>query len=554
MESDRKSPAFELGKRTVIPRWKSPQEAVEIYGSDGSKLTHRKVVAEPWIKRLSAIFDDSPTPSKANELYETASVFGLAEGLARPVIKLAIKHRKDLRLEPAEGPGNGGAPKRASQALEKVNLHEALAREEIHRLRSLLAENPDRPFCWSELGRHYLVVAEPEKALRCMRAALQLAKRNRYLYRAATRLYVHVQDHNQALRLLRSEPDTTRDPWLLAAEIATASLISKRSRYLDEAKVLMSSRHFSDNQLSELAAAVGTVELRHGDTKRAKALFKRSLVAPTENSLAQAQWAVEQDSKIVIPEAAWKTPASYEARALAFRQGQDWKKALQACAEWLADEPFSRRPAIMGSYIGFRPEFHSLAEKFATAGLRCHSGDTMLLNNRAVARANQGNTSGAFADIEAAMENLSAKDDAHLMATLGMIAFRSGMPVRGREYYGQSIAWFLQSKDSESVASAILHLLREEIRIDRLAVPQALEVVGRIEKSPLVKNQPELAGMAKLIVENSHLATGDSPDAGQIPIEIPASPELFSHYASLFNVPNRAKKAVPRLSDLSGLV
>jgi tetratricopeptide (TPR) repeat protein len=535
--------------------WKSPQRAVETYSFDQAQLLRRRTLANPWIRHLTASFEQVPTPNTANELYETALLYGHADDLPPTVAKLS-KRLRDVVAPPNVTPWHyGAAPEQAPFVLsDTVDVHDDAARLQIHRLRRLLAANPDRPFCWSELARHFLVVAEQKKAIRCMQAALQLAKRNRYLYRAATRLFVHIQDADRALRLLRSEPEVTRDPWLLAAEIATSSVVGKRSRFLDVAKQLMTSSHFKEDQVSELAAAVGTVELDHGTTKRARSLFNRSLIAPTENSLAQAQWAVEQDTKIVIPAAAWQTPASYEAKAFAARRARDWKNALQACAAWFADEPFSHRPAMMGSYLGcFHPKHQAVAEQFATAGLRCDSANIGLLNNRAVARVYLGKTEEAYADLRAALERGPARDDAHLMATLGLIAFRSGMPTLGREYYGLSIAWFLQSKDLGAVASAILYRLREEIRIDRSAIPQSIVIAQRIAKSPMVMRQPELIGMTELVIEEAQGAASTSLAPNDRPVA-PASSNEFSHQASLFHVPEKAKQLASRHADFAELV
>ena len=556
MESNKTSQVEILKNRTVIPRWKSPQQAVETSNFDQAQVSRRTTLGDPWIKHLTETFKQFPSPSTANELYETALIYGHANDLSPPVIKLSKQLQSTAVLPYATLWWNDMAPtpKQAPLVLgNTLNVHEETARLKIHQLRKLLAENPNRPFCWSELARHFLVVAEQDKAIQCMQAALQLAKHNRYLCRAATRMFVHVKDTDRALSILRSEPALKSDPWLLAAEIATSSTTNKQSHFLDVARRLIASNQFKENQLSELAAAVGTVELVHGATKRAKALFNKSLIAPTENSLAQAQWAVERDIKFIIPLAAWQTPASHEANTFASRQAHNWRKALQACAAWLADEPFSLRPALMGSYLGFRPEYQAMAEQFATAGLSSNSTNILLLNNRAVARAYQGKIKEAYTDVQTALEHKSARDDAHLLATLGLIAFRSGMPVLGREYYEQSIAWFSQSKDQASVASALLYLLREEIQIDRSAIPQAVDQAKRIAKLPIVMRQPELIGMTELVLEEAHTAANTSPTSNDRILIMPASPEEFSRQGSLFNVPKKAKQLLSQL-DYSKLI
>ena len=380
-----------------------------------------------------------------------------------------------------------------------------------------------------------------------MLAALHLAEHNRYLCRVATRLFVHIKEQDRALHLLKSEPTIKSDPWLLAAEIAVSSLSNKNSKFIDVALRIIGSKQYMGQQISELAAAVGTVELMHGAAKRAKSLFQTSLIEPTDNSLAQAQWAVCHDAKIVIPDSAWRVPASFEAKTLASRHEHDWNNALQTCARWLADEPFSLRPAILGSYLGFRPEHTGMAEKFASAGLRCDSANPMLLNNRAVARAYQGKIDEAYSDIGLALQDGTSRNDAHLVATLGLIAFRSGCPDLGRELYAQSVGWFHHEKNQASAASAMLHWLREEIRLDRSIAPKAIDFSQRVLKMSASSKQPELHGMGVLLIEEAKTEL----DVGKIhyasrELECPSHMDL-AHSATLFHVPDTAKQFAARL-------
>lgn len=557
MKFTKSSPDSILKNRTVIPRWKPPKQAIEVSSFAPGLLLWRKASGSPWIKHLTSTYEQFPSPYTANELYETALMYGSVEELPPSVFEMSKQLRSSVvsshiaqthYLVPVHLQSTGDA------VGDAVDAHDKVARLEIHRLRRQLADNPDRPFGWSELARNFLVVGEKDKAIRCMHAALKLVKNNRYLCRAATRLFVHVKDVDRALGLLKSEPTLKHDPWLLSAEIAASSVAHKQSRYLDVAKRLVTSNTFTDNQISELAAALGTVELLNGSNKRAKIMFSKSLIAPTDNSLAQAQWAVEQDSKIIIPQTAWETPASYEAKTLALRQSHDWERALQTCAAWLADEPFSTRPAMIGSYLGFRPEHALISEKFATAGLRSDNSNTALLNNRAVARVYQGKIDDAYTDIQEALMHGSGREDAHLMATLGLIAFRSGMPELGRELYEMSINWFLQSKNRVSVFSAMLYLLREEMRIDQASIPLAKDIAQRVVRSPIVMHSPELVGLAELVLEEA-LAAENTGNIRAITEHVaPASPEEFNHFASLFHIPEKAKHRQAHLMNYPDLL
>lgn len=531
-----------LNDRTVIPSWKSPQNIVEIPSFDPARLLRRENLGKLWVKHQTAIFKQFPSPNTANELYETAALYGCEEGLSSAVRELSMGLQENIiRSHQIVFPSNNS-----------VLAHTGKAQLEIHRIRRLLAINPDRPLCWSELSRNYLAVAEKDKAIKCMQAALKLAKHNRYIFRVAARLFVHTKEYERARALFKSEPSVKIDPWLLAAEIATLSAFSKQSRYINVAKQLMTSSHFKDNQISELAAAVGTVELINGASKQAKLFFNRSLIAPTGNSLAQAQWAIEQDAKIIIPSSAWNTPAAYEAVTLASRRAHKWDNALDACVTWLAEEPFSIRPAVLGSYIGFRPEHVEIAEQFASVGLKCYPKNILLLNNRAVANAYQGKIKEAYTDVQIALTQPDGRDEPYLLATLGLIAFRSGMPALGREYYELCMGWFKQIKAITSYASALLFLLREEIQIDRSVIPHAIDMAQQIGKSPIVIGRPELVGLIELILKEADIAinTNHTPSNnkdGTGPISI----NKFRNLASLFNIPKNSKQFFSYNEDYS---
>jgi hypothetical protein len=302
---------------------------------------------------------------------------------------------------------------------------------------------------------------------------------------------------------------------------------------------------------------VGTIEIQYGATKKAKSLFNTSLLTPTANSLAQAQWAVEKDSSIIIPASAWSdTPAPYEASALAARQERNWRRVMYECAKWLADEPYSIRPTYMGSYISFFSELHGMAEQFASFGLLSEPNDTTLLNNRAVARAYLGKLEEAWLDIEKALSNSDGKDSAHLHATLGLLAFRSGLIDNGREFYRTSIAWFSKKRDKESLASAVLHYLREESRIDSSMIPRALEITKKIKNATSAAKSPELMGFCETLLTEL-VDKKEINGAALERINAPASADEFKRQASLFEFPKKEDiktEMIKNIQDLEKLI
>jgi len=116
--------------------------------------------------------------------------------------------------------------------------------------------------------------------------------------RSAACYYTVTGDPERANALLNQSARTPIDPWLAAAEIATATAAFRDSKVAKRAWNSVVHGDFHPTHVSELASAVGTLELKHGNEKRSKKLFRTSLENPNENAVAQAQWVVEHKNII----------------------------------------------------------------------------------------------------------------------------------------------------------------------------------------------------------------------------------------------------------------
>lgn len=545
MEASKGTVSAVLQNRRIIPRWRSPSEAVEGTKARVRSAESNASAGTSWITRLTESFAQLPSKATAVELYETAFLYGKEQLIPAEALKLTEHFRESSSALIRSTQENDLVLSSKSETAEhQLSHHFERAAANIKLIRKSLTLNSDRPLAWSELARHYLAVGEDKKAVKAMQAALHLGKTSRYVARAATRLFIHVDKPDRALHVLHRHAGVRYDPWLLAAEIATNSIIGKTSAHIRTARSIITSNQSSPRDISELSAALATIELVSGAHKKAKALFNLSLTDPTENTVAQAQWASERDSKIVIPVQAWDTPASNEARALAFRNSRQWGDAMRACAAWLADEPYSVRPSALGSFMGLLPEHVVMAEQFASAGLKSDQHNSLLLNNRAVSRAYQGKLSEAFDDVKNALNDKTAREDALLLATLGLVAFRGGQPNLGREYYSLSVEWFSFEKDRRSVAAALLHWAKEEVRIDSTASPAAERIAKKVIKSGLAAREPELMGLAETFIQKDSKQPKDKPDTKAAIDANPASlsTDELSHQRLLFNVPEKAHR------------
>ncbi len=349
-----------------------------------------------------------------------------------------------------------------SQSVDRPQLE-----NEVRIGKTLISTQPRNVFPWVDLARAYETLGIPLKATKAMETALALAPNNRFVIRSAATLYVHQNKYERAHDILRKRAITREDPWLLAAEIAVASTAGRISRNVRRSRQMVSSRKFSFAHLSELSSALATLELEAGSTSKARRYFKDSLQNPTENAVAQACWASRNRLTIDECEQIITTgPNSHEALAWDYCQQSKWQSSLEESRNWLFDQPFSSRPAILSSYLTavVMADYHSSAS-LAQFGLMANPQDFALLNNYAFALAQCTEVAKAqqiFSKIDE--HELSDSDRIVWLATSALLHYGLGQPREGRKLYLDSIELAKKIGDHKRRSQAFLFFALEELR------------------------------------------------------------------------------------------
>lgn len=472
-----------LGDRKVLPRWRAPAESMDELAAVRAPESMR---ARPgWMEKLTSDFESSPGAATGRELIETAFVLGKDLG--------AIIRQKILEA---------GFVTPSFDRKQNVILLSTSAKQfseaKIRETRSILKKEPSQPLAWTELARHHLSRGNADKATKAMQCALSLAPENRYVLRSAARFFELIGDPDQALHALKRSGRLSLDPWLLSADIALNG--DQRSNSIKMGMRMLSEENGAPRNFTELAAAVGTVEHNNGRHKSAKKMIAQSLLDPNENSIAQAIYISQQDSKIKLSDEILNRPLTYEARARRHFAEAAWKESMQQCVKWLRDEPFDSRPALLGSALSFDSRLTQEAYDIATEGLSCVPNDALLLNNRAVAGAYLGKLRGALTDVVQALK--FNPDRPYLLATFGLVAYRCNMIDIGAKAYGQAIAWLMKKKDSEAVVRAYLFWLREAVRAGQLNGSEEMDVARKlVEKLPNRDVANEMNGLVVAVAE-----------------------------------------------------
>jgi tetratricopeptide (TPR) repeat protein len=351
--------------------------------------------------------------------------------------------------------------------------------DEIRKARRRLRDHFENPILLVDTARHFSALGQNDKALRFVNAALQLAPNHRFVLRAATRLLVHMDDPDAALRILRAAASTPGDPWLVSAEISVAAVAGRKSTLLARGAAILKEGRFSPSQITELASAVATSELSHGKNRVAKRLFADSLVAPNDNAIAQVEWANRRERiGIDVDQKIREVPLTFEAQFWVNYEHRDETGSKQLVREWAVDEPFSSRPAVMGTFLGGIYGDYRLGLELGEAGLIANPDDEQIVNNLAFIEASEGNLAGAWQRIQ----RLANYNSPHFVANAGLIAYRMGELELGRQCYEAAIKLAKLASQSQTEALARLFFAREAILAGDPHSARIAEAAARVAK------------------------------------------------------------------------
>ena len=493
--------SFENNKpRRIIPRWHSVERALR-QGELRSLRPKTDVPEKEIVAELTALEQEwleTKTLGAAAELVGAAHVIGerpstadAARQLAEAdTVPAAAREAADLVLRRGDDVADAEPGLAEAATALAPEEHRARAVAEISRLRASLRREPRQPLAWVELARRYESLNQRQQAANAMAMALRLAPDNRFVLRSFSRLAVHHDDPERGHALLASSPRTRSDPWLLAGEIATASVANRQSRLIKHARRVIESGRFKPTDVAELASALATEELQADGRKKARKLFEQALIDPTENAVAQADWATRQyNGGFGLKPEHLETPDSFEARAHKAAEEGEWLEATANSWFWLASLPFAAAPGVFGSYQASVGGDFEQAAAIARAALLANPDEFMLHNNLAFSLLELDRVPEAL-DHLTAMERLKKTelDETISLATHGLLAFRQGNPEEGRALYSESIR---QATDTGVAAAAQLELAVEETLAETpfaaTAIASALAILERPPSTNLIR-------------------------------------------------------------------
>lgn len=455
------------GSRDVIPRWRSVRRTIE--AGEFQVLQRKRVLDsrhQAHIHAAQSRWNSQPSEISAAELVgsklvtdESVDVSGAAQYLKDKGSNPLVRRIASKALaEPQDG--TRAHERRGSSVSSDQFFYERIRKDKLR-----LRRDPRNAIAWVDIARRYTAIGQFPQAERAITLAIALAPTSRYIHRVASRFYVHVGSPDVAYRLLSKWERTKEDPWLMAALLSVASVGDLPIRSLKPARRIIDNSDFRPIETSELVSEVATIELRDGNERRARPLFRRSLTTPTDNSLAQVEWASSQITQLSVSYEGLDVPFAAEALARSAAERGDWDEAYEQALVWLDDQPFDTDAAVFGSYIAAVAfENWEGATTIARAGLTARPGDPLLSNNLAYALAEDGFITEAIDVLSSVNVSLaSTEDQIALTATQGLLNFRAGNASAGSKDYRRAIEVARRHGYSELEAMASSMFLREAL-------------------------------------------------------------------------------------------
>lgn len=480
--------------RNVVPRWRSSTTTASTNEASFG-VSARSVDYGGDIAQSQSEFERTPNVPIASELMFLAKDAGedtISQKAANFILERKASIRSKSLVEFAkqvleEGQDEILATDESEKMSETVSASKP-GQVFLHSARELLSLEYRNPVLLMDMARELTAMNYHRNALRYVRAAVAMAPSSRFVVRSAARYYLHIGDYEQAHNILRRSPNARSDPWILASELAVATLRNRPSLLTKQTlRSLLESKKIGPER-AELASAVATIELNAGSNKNAKQLFNSALVHPNDNSLAQAEWAAQR-LKLVVDERALRTPLSYEANANHAFRALQIGQAIEHAKNWAIDEPFASRPYDALSY------FYCLEDDYANAllagekAIRIEDEEKLSLHlNRLFSKIQLGQIEGCEAELMRLATHKDAKPHVvHLIADFGALAYATGDFDNGRLYYERAIELARKRRDSHAEAQALAFFARAAIAH---ADPQSPSILERANKQVILLSSP----------------------------------------------------------------
>ncbi len=481
------SELINTSSRQLIPRWHTSRKLNLIQEFDDNNLLQVEDGSKFEIDEKEQRWKEEPSISSASELFVSLKLAGLESSeLCANVQKFLQAHNDDLSVS---------TRRLVSPELKMLDASDSYSTSRdsivkiIGALKSIVRELPQDSLSWNDLAFYYAGIGEIEKAHYCMSIASNLNPDHPFLARSYARFLVHVGEYDKALYVLKKTNRLNSNPEILSADIAIRSEFEIGKPKITLGRKLVDSFDEWPQFVSELAASIGTIEIKNGALRKGKNLLTKAGISPTENTVAQLKW-LSHNHNVVVP-VNLGAFESLEAKANADFYSKDFLSCRDSLVQMHNFQPFSESAIIDAGYISL---VHLKDVGYVLKNLNGINGSPLkgfnANNNLLVAKMH----SGDFRDIDKSLSKLSQlahasrvqrdQNIAVYSATLGMYSYHCGMLEEARALYSKAENYFRSKKMSFNTAIALLYQGLEEKKLDKGIGNEILRrAIGEAKKS-----------------------------------------------------------------------
>lgn len=505
---------FEKKDRHVIPNWRSFDNTAKLGELNGSKGIELVSTFKPDISDLLDDWSeiDNQTIGVAGDILGVALVSN--QKTDPKIIEIAKFVLQNEKVSPKALSSAAKEILKPSQDkiinldFNTIELFQdptslIIIYKKINDLKNKLRDNPQNSITWIEIGRYYAIIGQSQKAERAIKNALFLAPENRFILRNMARFFVHLGDGGISFAhdILRKSKLVNSDPWLLSTEISLATLRGRNSKFIKQGLQVIESDSFHPFNITELASALATVELKNDSLKKSRKLFEKSLRKPNDNSLAQAEWASqEQNNLFSLDSSKLNLANSFEAKARDYAEKENWKEAIEYSKKWFLDLPFSKGSILFGNNIALNKlKNHDIAIEIGKLGLLSHPHDPHLLNNIIYSLCLNNNIDEAellFQRVEKSDLTSKGIHNICLLATYGLLNYRKGNPEHARALYLEAMELAKTTGHKSYITKALVNMTREEILLGQQdmsdVIPKLKDILKKTDDRDLEKDIKEV--------------------------------------------------------------
>jgi tetratricopeptide (TPR) repeat protein len=468
----------EKEKRDVIPNWRNYVKTAKM-GEFSSVLTSSIEVPLFQLSEYEGAWKENKSVAYAGDFISAAIMNGqslLPE--VQTAARYIVEHENECTqtlykaaksILPIESRELINMPTDTVKKLDEIEGKEIVYKERINFLRKENRKYPYNSINYCELARCYVNLGLVDKAEKMMKIAVHLAPASRYVSRSAARMFMHSGDMDLAHHILTRNPWISKDPWLIASEIAVNSARDRGSRFVNRGIEIIKSDNYAPFSYSELASAIGTLEMKNGSKKGCRNYINKALLCPNDNSLAQAEWLQSENKDIRLTFGDYSylhSKAEADSRLAYFKD--NFQSALNSSIDWVEDFPFDKDPILFASGMAYTYlKDYDTAIRIIEIGLRANPNDTNLLNNLAYVLSLDGQTDKAEIVLQTPVlssTSLQKNIKVCLTATKGLTEYRKGNIAKGQSLYYKAITDAKNAGcDKFLIDKAFLNFIREEV-------------------------------------------------------------------------------------------